>query len=182
MFEYFQTETHVLIVIELAAGGDLLSYVRKRRTLKEDVAKSLFKQLVTALSYCHERRIVHRDVKLDNILLTIDGRVKLCDFGVSKQTAPGEVMTERCGTPAYIAPEVLKEQGYGGCKSDLWSAGVVLYAMLYGSVPFKANNMPELQDSIRAAAYKLADSVSEPARDLIVKILEVDPKKRLGSE
>lgn len=171
----------MLIVIELAAGGDLLSYVRKRRTLKEEVAKSLFKQLVTALSYCHQKGIVHRDIKLDNLLLTIDGQVKICDFGVSKQTKPGEVMTERCGTPAYIAPEVLQEKGYSGCKSDLWSAGVVLYAMLYGSVPFKANNMAELQDQIRAGDYKLKDTVPAPARDLISKILEIDPKKRLSS-
>lgn len=171
----------MLIVIELAAGGDLLSYVRKRRTLKEDVAKSLFRQLVTALSYCHQKGIVHRDIKLDNLLLTIDGQVKICDFGVSKQIQPGEVMTERCGTPAYIAPEVLQEKGYSGCKSDLWSAGVVLYAMLYGSVPFKANNMAELQDQIRAGDYQLKDTVPAPARDLISKILEIDPNKRLNT-
>lgn len=84
LFEYFQTQKHVLIVIELSTGGDLLSYVRKRRQLKEDVAKSVFKQIIEALRYCHSKNILHRDIKLDNILLTLDGDVKICDFGVSK--------------------------------------------------------------------------------------------------
>lgn len=84
LFEYFQTSKHVLFVFELSSGGDLLSYVRKRRTLKELEAKSVFKQIIEALKYCHDKRILHRDIKLDNILLTIEGVVKICDFGVSK--------------------------------------------------------------------------------------------------
>jgi len=107
LYEYFQTTKHVLIVIELSSGGDLLSYVRKRRQLKEDIAKSVFKQIVEALKYCHSKRILHRDIKHDNILLTIDGVIKVCDFGVSKIVKPTERMTEQCGTPAYIAPEIL---------------------------------------------------------------------------
>lgn len=144
LFEYFQTSKHVLIVIELSSGGDLLSYVRKRRQLKEEVAKSVFKQIIEALKYCHSKRILHRDIKLDNILLTIEGVVKICDFGVSKIVKQGERMTEQCGTPAYIAPEILVDKGYEGFTIDIWSAGVVLFAMLYGTVPFKANNMTEL--------------------------------------
>lgn len=88
--------------------------------------------------------MLHRDIKLDNILLTSQGDVKICDFGVSKLVTPGERMTEQCGTPAYIAPEVFKNLGYEGFASDIWSAGVVLYAMLFGAVPFKASNMAEL--------------------------------------
>jgi serine/threonine protein kinase len=132
LFEYFQTQRHVLIVIELSTGGDLLSYVRKRRQLKEDIAKSLFKQIIEALRYCHSKRILHRDIKLDNILLTLEGDVKICDFGVSKIVRSGEKMTEQCGTPAYIAPEILLDRGYEGFAVDIWSAGVVLFAMLYG--------------------------------------------------
>lgn len=88
---------------------------------------------------------MHRDIKLDNILLTSQGDVKICDFGVSKVVRSNEIMTEQCGTPAYIAPEVFENKGYEGYSSDIWSAGVVLYAMLYGTVPFKASNMTELQ-------------------------------------
>ena len=144
LFEYFETQKHILFVIELSSGGDLLSYVRKRRQLKEEVAKSVFKQLIEGLKYCHSKKILHRDIKLDNILLTVEGEVKICDFGVSKVVKPGEKMSEQCGTPAYIAPEILLDKGYEGFAVDIWSAGVVLYAMLYGTVPFKANNMSEL--------------------------------------
>jgi len=112
--------------------------------LKEDVAKSVFKQIIEAIKYCHSKRILHRDIKLDNILLSLEGVVKICDFGVSKIVNPGERMTEQCGTPAYIAPEILVDKGYEGFAIDIWSAGVVLFAMLYGTVPFKANNMTEL--------------------------------------
>ncbi len=88
--------------------------------------------------------MLHRDIKLDNILLTSQGDVKICDFGVSKLVEKNEVMKEQCGTPAYIAPEVFENKGYEGYSSDVWSAGVVLFAMLYGAVPFKASNISEL--------------------------------------
>lgn len=153
MYEYFETTKHILFVIQLSLGGDLLNYVRKRRQLKEDVAKSVFRQLVEGLRYCHSKNILHRDIKLDNILLSEEGQVKICDFGVSKIVRPGEKMTEQCGTPAYIAPEILMDKGYKGFMADIWSAGVVLYAMLYGTVPFKANNMRELQEMIVEGKY-----------------------------
>lgn len=131
--------------MELCGAGDLLTYVRKRRKLKEDCAKYIFKQLIEGLRYVNYKSILHRDIKLDNVLLTAEGEIRICDFGVSKLVKDGEIMTEQCGTPAYIAPEVFEGRGYEGYQSDTWSAGVVLYAMLYGTVPFKANNMTELQ-------------------------------------
>ena len=144
LYESFETQQHIIFVMEVCGAGDLLTYVRRRRKLKEDVAKHMFKQIMEGLRYCHSKNILHRDIKLDNILLTSEGDIKICDFGVSKLVKNGEIMTEQCGTPAYIAPEVFENKGYEGYQSDVWSAGVVLYAMLYGTVPFKANNMTEL--------------------------------------
>jgi len=167
LYEYFETQKHILFVIELCAGGDLLNYVRKRRQLKEDVAKSVFKQLIDGLAYCHSKAILHRDIKLDNILLAWNGEIKICDFGVSKTVKRGEKMTEQCGTPAYIAPEILLDRGYEGFSIDIWSAGVVLYAMLYGTVPFKANNMSELQKIIIKAKFTLQDGISKDAQNLL---------------
>ena len=115
----------------------------------------MFKQLINGIAYCHSKSILHRDIKLDNILLSSNGEVKICDFGVSKVVKRGEMMTEQCGTPAYIAPEILADRGYEGFAVDIWSAGVVLYAMLYGVVPFRANNMSELQKLIIKAKYTL---------------------------
>ena len=112
-------------------------------------------------------------------MLDSEGEVKICDFGVSKIVKPGEKMTEQCGTPAYIAPEILRDKGYEGYQVDVWSAGVVLYAMLYGTVPFKANNMSDLQKLIIKARYTLKDDISEEARELIGGLLERDPQKRL---
>jgi serine/threonine protein kinase len=179
LFETFETGRHILLVMELCAGGDLLNYVRKRKKLEEDAAKYLFKQLVEGLGYLHSKNILHRDIKLDNILLDGKGQVKIADFGVSKLVHPGEVMREQCGTPAYIAPEIIRDRGYSGFKADLWSAGVVLYAMLYGTVPFKANNMQDLHKLILQAKYNLKDDITEGAKNILRSLLEPDPAKRL---
>lgn len=144
------------------------------------MAKSVFKQLIDGLRYCHSKNILHRDIKLDNILLSADGEIKICDFGVSKIVRRGEKMSEQCGTPAYIAPEILLDKGYEGFGADIWSAGVVLYAMLYGTVPFKANNMSELQKMIIKGKYTLAEGISKEARDLLGRLLEKDPALRIS--
>jgi len=181
LYDSFETGKHVVFVMEMCSGGDLLNYVRKRRKLPEDVAKYVFRQVVDGLAYCHAKRIVHRDVKLDNILLNVDGTVKLCDFGVSKQVKEGEIMNEQCGTPAYIAPEILRDKGYTGFAVDVWSLGVCLYAMLYGTVPFKANNMSELHQLILKAKYSMKDEkaeVSDEAKGLIRALLDPDCQKR----
>ncbi len=165
--------------MEVCGAGDLLTYVRKRRKLKEDIAKHMFKQICEGLRYCHSKNILHRDIKLDNILLTSEGDIRICDFGVSKLVKPGEIMTEQCGTPAYIAPEVFENKGYEGYASDVWSSGVVLYAMLYGTVPFKANNMTELQKQITKCLTTFKEEISAEAISLLKGILEKDPSKRL---
>lgn len=144
LYETFETSRHIMLVMELCAGGDLLNFVRKRKKLDEMTAKVIFKQVIEGIAYVHSRKVLHRDIKLDNILLDGKGNVKIADFGVSKQVKNGETMYEQSGTPAYIAPEIIRDQGYTGFKADLWSAGVVLFAMLYGTVPFKANNMKDL--------------------------------------
>ena len=94
LYESFETQQHIVFVMEVCGGGDLLTYVRRRRKLKEDTARFLFRQVVTGLAYCHTKNVLHRDIKLDNILLTSQGDVKICDFGVSKLVTPGELMTE----------------------------------------------------------------------------------------
>lgn len=183
LYESFETQQHIVFVMEVCGGGDLLTYVRRRRKLKEDTARFLFRQIISGLACCHEKRVLHRDIKLDNILLTSQGDVKICDFGVSQLVTPGQTMTEQCGTPAYIAPEVFRNEGYQGFASDIWSAGVVLYAMLYGAVPFKASNMAELHRQVieRQPSYK-EEELSPEALSLLKGILEKDPARRLNSD
>jgi serine/threonine protein kinase len=180
LYETFESAKHILFVIELCSGGDLLNYVRKRRKLKESYAKYIFKQIIDGLAYCHQHNILHRDIKLDNILINGRGRIKICDFGVSKVVTQGAKIFEQCGTPAYIAPEILKGDGYDGYTSDIWSAGVMLYAMLYGTVPFKANSMHDLHAMILKGKYILKEDITDEARDLLSSMLNVSPKLRIS--
>ena len=180
LYETFETRRHIMLVMELCAGGDLLNFVRKRKKMDEPLAKVLFKQIIEGIGYIHSKSILHRDIKLDNILLDGKGKVKIADFGVSKSVKKGEVMYEQSGTPAYIAPEIIRDKGYKGFKADLWSAGVVLYALLTGTVPFKANNMKDLHQQILNARYNMKEDISPDAQNLIRGLLNIDPKKRLS--
>ena len=168
--------------MELCSGGDLLNYVRKTKKLDEPRAKYAFKSLIKGLQHCHSRFILHRDIKLDNVLLNLKGELKICDFGVAKRVKSNEIMTEHCGTPAYIAPEILKGKGYKGFGVDIWSAGVALYAMLYGTVPFKGNELIDLHKAIKKAKYNLKEGISNEAKSLIKAMLNPRYQERLSIE
>eukprot|EP00826_Nyctotherus_ovalis_P026843 TRINITY_DN2093_c0_g1_i1.p1 TRINITY_DN2093_c0_g1~~TRINITY_DN2093_c0_g1_i1.p1 ORF type:complete len:720 (-),score=227.83 TRINITY_DN2093_c0_g1_i1:141-2300(-) len=179
LYESFETDKHILIVMELCAGGDVLSYIKRHRKVKEEVAKRILKELVTGLGYCHSRGVLHRDIKLENILFNHVGELKICDFGVSRSIARGERIMERCGTPAYIAPEIVKGEGYQDFAADIWSAGVVLYSILYGTLPFKANNINDLNRLILRGKYKVKEDLSDNAKDLVKRMLKRNPGKRI---
>ena len=169
--------------MENISGGDLLSFVIKRTKLNEKTSRIIFKQLINSLKFIHSKGIIHRDIKLDNILIDLNNSIKLCDFGVGKNYKKNEKLKDQCGTPAYIAPEILNnEEGYFGPPVDIWSSGVVLYAMLSGNVPFKANNIKDLHQLIINGQYNNIKDISNDARNLIKKILEVDPSKRINIE
>ena len=151
LLEVFESTNHMYMAFEYAAGGDLLQLVKRKRCLTEHESKPIFRQVVYGIAHCHCRSVLHRDIKLDNILLDERGNVKVCDFGISRTVEnPCEPILEQCGTPAYIAPEILYEDGYKGFKSDIWGLGVLLYAMVTGTVPFRAQNMRELKQVITA--------------------------------
>ena len=179
IYETYQTQNHFCIVMEYICAGDLLSYIRKRSKLTEQIAKFIFKQIILSLQFIHSHNIVHRDIKLDNILIDLNNNIKICDFGVSKRIINNDKMFEQCGTPAYIAPEILKNKGYEGFSVDIWSCGVVLYAMLSGTVPFKGNDLHELHDLIMIGKFNTINDISYDAQHLIKCLLEIDPKKRI---
>ena len=181
ILDNFETDTHFFIVMEYVCG-DLLSFIRKRNKLSESIAQIIFKQLIEGLKYIHKKNIIHRDIKLDNILIDTTNTVKICDFGVSRKINKGEKIYERCGTPAYIAPEIYKKIGYTGFQSDIWSAGVTLYYILSGNLPFKGNNIHELENNILFGEYKKIKGVSYEANDIIDKMLRQDPSERINIE
>ena len=168
------------MVMEYSGGGDLLQYVKKRKRLNEQSAKAIFKQVLYALGHCHSRSVLHRDIKLDNVLMDGDGGVKLCDFGVSRMVKKGHSIHEQCGTPAYLAPEIIIDRGYMGFSADIWSLGVLLYAMVQGTVPFKASNISDLHKLILQGEFSFPlDTVTEEVKDLIRRMIVLRPEKRI---
>jgi serine/threonine protein kinase len=181
-YETFESNHHILIIMEYISCGDLLTFVRKRTKLSEKIAKFIFRQIIEALQYIHSKNIIHRDIKLDNILIDLNNTIKLCDFGVSKQIKNKEAVFDQCGTPAYIAPEILRNEGFQGFSADIWSAGIVLYAMVQGRVPFFTKEVQDLYLLITKSEYTPLQGSSPELEDLISKILEKNPSKRITSE
>ena len=183
ILEVFESTHHLLIVMEYAGGGDLLQYVKTMGKLSEEEARPLFRQVVEGAVAIHEANVLHRDFKLDNILLDKGKqKVKICDFGVSRMVKKGQRINEQCGTPAYIAPEIIADRGYEGFAADTWSLGVCLYAMINGMVPFKAQSLKELHKLILTARYMLPESMSPQAKDLVSRMLQLVPSYRIPLE
>ena len=143
----------------------------------------MFIQIATAVRFCHKKSIIHRDIKLDNVLLDDDDVCKLCDFGVSRSLSPHKVIQEQCGTPAYLAPEIVKDEGYSGFKADVWSLGVLLYVLVTGIMPFRASTVEELNKKILKGSFEFPERtlLSAELKDLIRKMLTVDVGSRIDS-
>ena len=180
--EHFENEKHFFIVMENISGGNLLNAINKMSKFSEVMAKNIFKQLIETIKYLHSIGIVHRDIKPDNILLELDNTIKLCDFGVSKEVKEGQLLTDSCGTPAFVAPEVLKDSPYNPYMTDVWSSGVVLYAMITGFFPFRGVNETELHRNIKSGVFPKLKDASNELKDLLNKIFEVNPNKRITIE
>jgi len=144
--EVLQSQNNIYIVLELITGGELFDKIVKAKKFPENVARRYFQQLISAMDYCHNNGIAHRDLKPENILLDAEGNVKISDFGLSNfsNLDPTYLMQTTCGTPNYVAPEVLSAKGYVGFRADVWSAGVILYVMLCGCLPFEDENIKQL--------------------------------------
>ncbi|RNE98450.1 putative serine/threonine protein kinase, partial [Trypanosoma rangeli] len=144
-------------------------------------ARHYFHQLIAGVHYCHSRGFAHRDLKPENMLLDANGTLKISDFGLSNRQQDFLLETV-CGTPNYVAPEVLMERGYNGMSADIWSCGVVLYVMLAGHLPFEDRTMNALLAKIERGEYQMVRHVSDAVKDLIARMLTVDPKKRITME
>ncbi|RLM54426.1 hypothetical protein C2845_PM10G00970 [Panicum miliaceum] len=179
-YEAVRSGDHTYIVMELAESGQLYDHVAVRERLPEAPARRLFQQLVAAVAYCHRSMVVHRDLKMENVLLDSRGDVKIADFGFSELWAPGRLQTESCGSPQYAAPELLDGRLYVGPEVDVWSCGVILYGMLCGRLPFDGgtDDISDLRRNIRRGDFRLPSWVSDDARDLISSMLIVVPQKR----
>lgn len=179
--EVMGTKTKIYFVMEYAKGGELFNKVAKGK-LSDEVAWKYFYQLINAVDFCHIRGVFHRDIKPENLLLDENDNLKITDFGLSAiaecKRQDGMLHTT-CGTPAYVAPEVISRKGYDGTKADIWSCGVVLYVLLAGYLPFQDSNLIGLYRKIGKAEFKCPSWFPPEARRLLLKMMDPDPNTRI---
>ncbi|KAG4975288.1 hypothetical protein AAZX31_11G239300 [Glycine max] len=182
LYEVLATKTKIYFIIEYAKGGELFNKIAKGR-LTEDKARKYFQQLVSAVDFCHSRGVYHRDLKPENLLLDENGVLKVADFGLSalvESHRQKDMLHTICGTPAYVAPEVISRRGYDGTKADVWSCGVILFVLLAGHLPFYDLNLMSLYNKIGKADYKCPNWFPFEVRRLLAKILDPNPNTRIS--
>ena len=168
------------LVTEYVEKGDLFEFINWNGPLQEEEAIFYFRQIMTALEYCHSFNICHRDLKPENILLKGNGQIKIADFGMAAlQQNPSHQLRTACGSPHYAAPELLRHQFYKGSAVDIWSMGVILFAMLAGRLPFDDDDMNVMLAKAKRADYKMPPHLTKEARDLIRRILVDQPAHRI---
>ncbi|KKA30688.1 hypothetical protein TD95_004633 [Thielaviopsis punctulata] len=183
LYDIWENRTHIYLVVELVDNGDLFCYIRNQGALPERYAVYLFRQMMSAMSYCHKFNICHRDLKPENILITKDGHIKIADFGMATMHQyENHKLETACGSPHYAAPEISKREDYNGCKSDIWSMGVILYAMLCAFLPFNGNTQQEVIARVRDGGYTIPSHLSPEARDFIRRIIVPNPDDRISME
>ncbi len=180
LHKVIETDDHTYLVMDMAENGDLLDYINSRRYLSEHMARSFFTDLVNGMDKCHKMNVVHRDLKCENLLLDSQLRLKIADFGFARKHT-GKNLETYCGSFAYAAPQVILGDPYHGEKADIWSMGVILYAMVVGRLPFKDTDVKTMLSEI-ASRIVFPSRVSEEFKDLIKKILKFNPDDRLSLE
>lgn len=185
------------MIMEYVSGGELFDYIVKHGKLQEHEARRFFQQIISGVDYCHRHMIVHRDLKPENLLLDHNMHVKIADFGLSNMMLDGEFLRTSCGSPNYAAPEVISGKLYAGPEVDIWSCGVILYALLCGTLPFDGmflsmvyaldflfiktipdEHVPTLFRKIKTGIFPIPEYLNKTVTSLLCQMLQVDPLKR----
>lgn len=183
LYDVWETSKALYLVLEYVEGGELFDLLVERGPLPEVEAIKYFRQIILGTAYCHALGICHRDLKPENLLLDSQLNVKLADFGMAALESNGKLLETSCGSPHYAAPEIVSGLKYHGAASDVWSCGVILFALLTGRLPFDDENIRNLLLKVQAGNFEMpVDEVSREARDLIARMLEVDPMRRISTE
>ncbi|XP_055217616.1 MAP/microtubule affinity-regulating kinase 3 isoform X21 [Gorilla gorilla gorilla] len=178
LFEVIETEKTLYLIMEYASGGEVFDYLVAHGRMKEKEARSKFRQIVSAVQYCHQKRIVHRDLKAENLLLDADMNIKIADFGFSNEFTVGGKLDTFCGSPPYAAPELFQGKKYDGPEVDVWSLGVILYTLVSGSLPFDGQNLKELRERVLRGKYRIPFYMSTDCENLLKRFLVLNPIKR----
>ena len=179
LFEIIYTKSDIFMITEYISGGELFDYIIENGRLTESESRRFFQQMISGIDYCHKKKVVHRDLKPENLLLDSHLNIKIADFGLSNIIQEGILLKTSCGSPNYAAPEIIHGKQYLGPEIDIWSCGIILYALLCGSLPFEDESMPNLFKKIKGGIYILPGYLSDLSRDLISKMLTINPLLRI---
>ncbi|XP_077421933.1 serine/threonine-protein kinase SIK2 [Vanacampus margaritifer] len=180
LYQVMETKNMLYLVTEYAKNGEIFDYLAKHGRLSELEARRKFWQILSAVEYCHNRKIVHRDLKAENLLLDGHMNIKIADFGFGNFFQPGEPLATWCGSPPYAAPEIFEGQQYEGPQLDIWSMGVVLYVLVCGALPFDGPTLPVLRQRVLEGRFRIPYFMTEDCEHLIRRMLVLDPSKRLS--
>uniref|UniRef100_G3PG13 MAP/microtubule affinity-regulating kinase 3 n=1 Tax=Gasterosteus aculeatus aculeatus TaxID=481459 RepID=G3PG13_GASAC len=178
LFEVIETEKTLYLIMEYASGGEVFDYLVAHGRMKEKEARAKFRQIVSAVHYCHLKNIVHRDLKAENLLLDADANIKIADFGFSNEFTEGSKLDTFCGSPPYAAPELFQGKKYDGPEVDIWSLGVILYTLVSGSLPFDGQNLKELRERVLRGKYRVPFYMSTDCEGILRRFLVLNPAKR----
>ncbi|OAQ30992.1 Pkinase-domain-containing protein, partial [Linnemannia elongata AG-77] len=179
LYDVYETEKELFLIMEYVSGGELFEYLVNKGRLDEPEALRFFQQIIVGLAFCHKRKICHRDLKPENLLLDHRRNVKIADFGMASLQKSGRLLETSCGSPHYASPEVVTGMKYDGSSSDIWSCGIILYALLTGHLPFDDENIRQLLSKVKAGKFYMPTDISASARDLISRMLTVNPRRRI---
>uniref|UniRef100_A0A3Q4AQ91 MAP/microtubule affinity-regulating kinase 3 n=1 Tax=Mola mola TaxID=94237 RepID=A0A3Q4AQ91_MOLML len=182
LLEVIETEKTLYLIMEYASGGEVFDYLVAHGRMKEKEARARFRQIVSAVHYCHQKNIVHRDLKAENLLLDADSNIKIADFGFSNEFSAGSKLDTFCGSPPYAAPELFQGKKYDGPEVDIWSLGVILYTLVSGSLPFDGQNLKELRERVLRGKYRVPFYMSTDCEGILRRFLVLNPAKRCSLE
>ncbi|KAK0411348.1 hypothetical protein QR680_005612 [Steinernema hermaphroditum] len=178
LYQVMETDQTLYLVMEYASGGEVFDYLVAHGRMKEKEARAKFRQIVSAVQYLHQKNIIHRDLKAENLLLDGDMNIKIADFGFSNHFFVGNKLDTFCGSPPYAAPELFQGKKYDGPEVDVWSLGVILYTLVSGSLPFDGQNLKELRERVLRGKYRIPFYMSTDCENLLKKFLVLNPARR----
>ncbi|XP_070506602.1 serine/threonine-protein kinase BRSK2 isoform X2 [Chironomus tepperi] len=177
--DVYENKKYLYLVLEHVSGGELFDYLVKKGRLTPKEARRFFRQIISALDFCHSHSICHRDLKPENLLLDDKNNIKIADFGMASLQPAGYMLETSCGSPHYACPEVIRGEKYDGRRADVWSCGVILYALLVGALPFDDDNLRQLLEKVKRGVFHIPHFVPPDCQNLLRGMIEVNPEKRL---
>ncbi|KRF98534.1 uncharacterized protein Dwil_GK20597, isoform B [Drosophila willistoni] len=177
--DVYENKKYLYLILEHVSGGELFDYLVKKGRLTPKEARKFFRQIISALDFCHSHSICHRDLKPENLLLDEKNNIKIADFGMASLQPAGSMLETSCGSPHYACPEVIRGEKYDGRKADVWSCGVILYALLVGALPFDDDNLRQLLEKVKRGVFHIPHFVPPDCQSLLRGMIEVNPDRRL---